>query len=54
MKNDLKELIQELKDVVNRLECAVYSDVSQYTLSSEKYKEIVHYLELDDDDGYPD
>lgn len=54
MKNELKEIVLELKNVLDRLECLVYSDTSRYVMSDEDYRHIVDYSEIDDDDGYSD
>ena len=57
----LKVMIKDLKNVVNALECEIYSDEESYTLKLD-YNEIVDYNEIanqitdydevfEDDDG---
>jgi len=60
-KEKLKVMIKDLKNVVNALECEIYSDEESYTLKLD-YNEIVDYNEIanqitdydevfEDDDG---
>jgi len=50
-RNKLKQLITELKVLVNELESEIYSDTQSYL----SYDEIAKCTPVyDDDDGYPD
>jgi len=49
----LKTLLAKLKEVVDELECEIYSNVNNYT-ATQNYK-ITDYDEIwEDDDGYCD
>ena len=48
---NLVRILNQLKDVVNELECEIKADVSRYKV---KYEDIQKYDMWDDDDGYPD
>ena len=52
----LKVMIKDLKNVVNALECEIYSDEESYTLKLD-YDEIVNHITdydevFEDDDGW--
>ena len=54
-KAKLKVMIKDLKNVVNALECEIYSDEESYTLKLD-YDEIVNHITdydevFEDDDG---
>ena len=54
-RNKLKIMIKDLKNVVNALECEIYSDEESYTLKLD-YDEIVNQITdydevFEDDDG---
>ena len=54
-RNKLKVMIKDLKNVVNALECEIYSDEESYTLKLD-YDEIVNQITdydevFEDDDG---
>jgi len=50
-RDKLKNLIQDLKKIVNELESEIYSDTETYL----SYDEIAKCTPVfDDDDGYPD
>jgi|DEB0MinimDraft_10_1074344.scaffolds.fasta_scaffold01591_9 uncharacterized protein VirK/YbjX len=53
----LKSLLSKLKEVVNELECEIYSNVDNYYISNyeQTHSKITDYDEIwEDDDGYCD
>ena len=55
-KEKLKVMIKDLKNVVNALECEIYSDTESYTPNNLNYEEIVNHITdydeiFEDDDG---
>jgi len=48
---NLVRILNQLKDLVDELECEIKADPSKYKVS---YEDVKLYEEWDDDDGYPD
>lgn len=49
-RSSLKEIVQELKSTLNKLESIVYSDKESYTLDI-SYDEVLKYEDTNDNDG---
>ena len=48
---NLVRILNQLKDLVEELECEIKADPSKYKVT---YEDVKLYEEWDDDDGYPD
>jgi hypothetical protein len=50
-KKTLKEIVQQLKSIVDLLESEVYSDISSWTTDEQHSNKIPTYAEINDEDG---
>lgn len=49
-RDELKRILKRLQDIVEDLECEIYSDKESYLVDKD-YKTVVSYLQSNDDDG---
>ena len=49
-RNELKRILKKLQEVVEDLECEIYSNKDSYLIDKD-YDTVVSYLQSNDDDG---